>query len=264
MSARKPILGLALGSGAARGMAHIGVLHALAEAGLSLGVIAGASIGALVGGVYAAGRLQKFADVMSGLDWRKSARFFLEASFARSGLIEGTRVIEFLVQILGPHRIEDLHIAFAAVATDLMSGREVILSEGDLIEAIRASIAVPGIFTPVKRRDGLLADGGLVNPVPVSVCRALGADRVIAVDLNFGRLASPRRARTADPANPSRPVPESRKASAQKVFDWMEHNLRRLDTKIPDALKEWKKTAARPQPLRGTRQRPGHHGKPNR
>lgn len=236
MTEIRPRLGLALGSGAARGMAHIGVLRALADAGMPPDMVAGTSIGALVGGVYAAGRLNEFVDIVLGLDWRRSALLFLEASFPRSGLIEGIKVAELLRRILGWRSVPERPVAFRAVATDVWTGREVVIDDGDLVSAIRASIAVPGIFTPAKRRGDLLIDGGLVNPVPVSVCRAMRAERVIAVDLNYGRITARRR-----PA-PSGRVKESGSpsgAGAKRVFEWMEKNKKRIHAGVPGPVKEW-------------------------
>ena len=192
MATGKPKMGLALGSGAARGMAHIGVLRALDDAGVKPDIVVGASIGSLVGGVYAAGKIDELTDIALGLNWRRAANYFMEVSFPRSGLIAGNKVTEFLAEIVGKREIADLPVTCRAVATEIMSGREVVIEDGDLVAAIRASIAVPGIFTPARRNGNLLVDGGLVNPVPVSVCRALGAERVIAVDLNHGRVKDTR------------------------------------------------------------------------
>ena len=125
--------GIALGSGAARGMAHIGVLRALEDAGQKPGFVAGTSIGALVGGVYAAGKLDELTDIVLALDWKQAASFFLEASFPRSGLIEGNKVTEFLAKILGRRKIRDLPIPFRAVATEITSGREVVIDDGDVV-----------------------------------------------------------------------------------------------------------------------------------
>ncbi|NCC56905.1 MAG: patatin, partial [Synergistales bacterium] len=187
---RNPKIGIALGSGGARGMAHIGVLRALEEAGVKPELVAGTSIGALVGGIYSAGKINELTEIALGLDWKKAARYFMEVSFPRSGLIEGARINEFLLEMVGDRSIEDLPRAFSAVATDIMSGREEVLAVGGLVDAIRASISIPGIFTPAKVNDTFLVDGGLVNPVPVNVCRKMGAEFVIAVDINNGRTVS--------------------------------------------------------------------------
>lgn len=176
-------VGLALGSGSARGLAHIGVLHAIEEAGLEVAAIAGASMGALIGGVYAAGQLERLAAELRAMDWKGIAAL-LDPVFPRSGLIDGQKVADWVRRQVGAVAIEALPIAFRAIATDLASGEAVAIGSGDLIEAVRASIAVPGIFTPARANGRLLVDGGLVDPVPVGAVRALGVDFVIAVDLN--------------------------------------------------------------------------------
>ena len=176
-------IGLALGSGSARGWAHIGVIRALKEAGIQLDYVAGTSIGALVGAVYASGDIDSLEEVVLKFDWKRIAHFF-DVVFPKSGLIDGNKVADFVRAHVKEINIEDLPLPFSAVSTNLTTGREVILSKGDIIEAVRASISVPGIFTPVRKNGTILVDGGLVNPVPVSVVRKMGAEFVIAVDLN--------------------------------------------------------------------------------
>lgn len=179
---RTPRIGLALGSGSARGWAHIGVLKALAEANIKPDVVCGASIGALVGAVYAAGELERFAEWVQSLGMREVFGFM---DFNLSGgMLKGERLIDFWRRNFADFNIEDARMPFGAVATDLHSGAEVWLREGSIAQAVRASIALPGLFTPVIHEGRLLVDGGLVNPVPVSLARAMGADIVIAVDLN--------------------------------------------------------------------------------
>ncbi len=180
-------IGLALGGGAARGWSHIGVIEALREAGIEPQVIAGTSMGALVGGAYAAGRLDALRDWALACDWRAIAGL-LDVSFASGGLIDGRRIQRFLAGIGLDGRIEDLPLPYAAVATHLLDGREIWLENGPLDAAIRASIAMPGIISPTLIEDRWLVDGGLVNQVPVSTCRALGADFVIAVNVGEGLL----------------------------------------------------------------------------
>lgn len=176
-------VGLALGSGSARGWAHIGVIRALSEAGIRADYIAGTSIGALVGAVYASGEIEALEEVVLQLDWKEIAYLF-DVVFPKSGLIDGKKVSVFIQNHVKKINIEDLSLPFCAVSTDLTTGDEVAIREGNIIEAVRASISVPGIFTPVKKNRTILVDGGLVNPVPVSVVREMGADFVIAVDLN--------------------------------------------------------------------------------
>ena len=177
-------IGLALGGGAARGWAHIGVLKALIAAGIKPDIVAGTSIGAVVGGCYVAGHLDALEDFARELT-RRRVFGYLDFNLAGTGLITGQRLCERLDKHLGNRNIEDLDRKFVAVATEIGSGHEVWLSRGRLVDAVRASYALPGIFRPVKIDDRWLFDGALVNPIPVSVCRALGARYVIAVNLNF-------------------------------------------------------------------------------
>jgi len=176
-------IGLALGSGSARGWAHIGVIRALADAGIEVKCIAGTSIGSLVGAAFALNKIDVLEAFARQLDWKQIV-FFLDVAFPRSGLIDGEKITDFLCGYVQEINIEELPLRCCAVATVLTTGREVILNKGNLIETIRASISVPGIFTPVKKNGSFLVDGGLVNPVPVSAARNMGADYVIAVDLN--------------------------------------------------------------------------------
>lgn len=177
------MIGIALGGGAARGWAHIGVLRALDEAGIRPNVIAGTSIGAVVGGCYAANRLNEVEDFARSLT-RRRVFGYLDFNFAGSGLINGQRLCDRLDTYLKDHEIEDLETRFAAVATEIGTGHEIWLSRGSLVEAMRASYALPGIFRPVSVNGRWLFDGALVNPIPVSVCRAMGADIVIAININ--------------------------------------------------------------------------------
>jgi NTE family protein len=174
---------LALGAGGARGLAHIAVIEALDELGVRPVAIAGTSIGAVVGGCWAASRLDELEGFARDLTRRKVFGF-LDFNLSGSGLITGQRVVERLENHLRQEAIETLGSRFVAVATELGSGHEIWLSRGSLIEAMRASYAIPGIFKPVRLDGRWLFDGALVNPVPVSVCRALGARYVIAVNLN--------------------------------------------------------------------------------
>ena len=182
LAPRTPKIGLALGSGSARGWAHMGVLKALDDAGIKPDVVCGASIGALVGAAYAAGELDRFAEWTQTLNMR-SVFSFMDFKLS-GGMLKGEKLIDFWRRNFVDFDIESSAIPFAAVATDLHSGAEVWLREGSMADAVRASIALPGLFTPVQRAGRLLVDGGLVNPVPASLARAMGADIVIAVDLN--------------------------------------------------------------------------------
>lgn len=177
----KPKIGLALGSGGARGWAHIGVLRALEERGIVPDYIAGCSMGALVGAAYVGGRLDALEEWALSITHRKMATL-IDVNLLSGGLIEAKQVTRFFKDLGMPERIEDLPIPFATVATDMRTGREVWIREGSVIDAMRASIALPGIISPVLRNERWLIDGGLTNPLPVSVCRAMGADIVIAVN----------------------------------------------------------------------------------
>ena len=179
---RKPKVGLVLGSGAARGWAHVGVIRALEGAGIRADVVCGTSIGALVGAVYAAGQLDQFEKWLLGMRV-KDIVGLMDVSL-NSGMLKGERLMEFFRNNFIDRPIEQLAVPFAAVATDLRTGAEVWLREGSTVEAVRASIALPAVFTPVPRDGRTLVDGGLVNPVPVSLARAMGAELVIAVDLS--------------------------------------------------------------------------------
>ncbi len=178
----QPLIGLALGAGAARGWSHIGVLRELAEQGIHPDIVAGTSIGAVVGGCYAAGRLDQIEAFARSLT-RRRVFTLMDLSFSGASLITGERLKSSLEQELDGFRIEELSTPFAAVATEVGTGHEVWLQRGDLAQAIRASYALPGIFEPVRIGDRWLFDGALVNPVPVTVCRALGAEFVIAVNV---------------------------------------------------------------------------------
>lgn len=188
---RRPTIGIALGGGAARGWAHIGVLKALEQAGLAPDIVAGTSIGAVAGGCYVAGRLAELEKFTLSLTKRRVFGF-LDFNFAGSGLITGKRLCDELDEYLHPIFIEQMDRKFVAIATEMGTGHEIWLSKGRLVNAMHASYALPGIFRPVNISGRWLMDGALVNPIPVSVCRALGAQIVIAVNLNseyFGKGA---------------------------------------------------------------------------
>jgi NTE family protein len=177
---------LALGAGSARGWAHIGAIRALEERGIKPGIVCGTSIGALVGAAYASGQLDKLEQWCTSLAWTTVVRL-MDLSWS-GGLIRGTRLFNLFGSILDDVDIDQFAVPFGAVATELGSGREVWLRHGRMLDAVRASCALPGILQPAVHNEMLLVDGGLVNPVPVSMCRALGADLVIAVDLSWGKL----------------------------------------------------------------------------
>jgi NTE family protein len=178
------MIGIALGGGAARGWSHIGVLQALAQAGLSPDIVVGTSIGSVVGGCSVSGKLDEL-EVFARSLTRRRVFGLLDFNFAGSGLISGQRLSEELNDHLKHVQIESLNNKFVAVATELKTGHEIWLSKGPLVPAMHASYALPGIFRPVRINNRWLIDGALVNPIPVSVCRALGARIVIAVNLNW-------------------------------------------------------------------------------
>jgi len=180
---RRPLIALVLGGGAARGFAHIGVIRALQARGIAPDIVVGTSIGAAVGGAYVAGHLDGFEHWATSLQAR-SVFGYLDIQLNGSGIIGGNKLAARLQEALGKTRIDDLPVKYAAVATEIRTGHEIWLTRGRLVDAIRASYALPGIFTPVLIGDRWLVDGALVNPVPVSAARALGAEIVIAVSLN--------------------------------------------------------------------------------
>jgi len=240
-NAPTPKIGLALGSGSARGWAHIGVIKALTEAGIHVDYVAGTSVGAVVGAVYASGRIDSFKDVVLQLDWKKIA-FFLDVVFPKSGLIDGNRIAEFIRSHVGEKNIEDLSLPFCAVSTDLATGNEVVFQDGDIIEAVRASISVPGVFTPVRKSGAILVDGGLVNPVPVSVVRKMGADLVIAVDLNhdiIDKKGLKKASITNSTALAHNPGTMQGLTKGSKILDALNNRLETLDLAALTHIRQW-------------------------
>jgi NTE family protein len=176
-------IGLALGGGAARGLAHIGVLEVLEKEGIPIDMIAGTSAGAAIGALYAQGKdASQIKDLALSTGWKQLVSL-VDLALPRSGFIEGTRIKNLLRSIMGDIEFSDLRIPLACVATDIRSGEEVIINDGSVLEGVRASISIPVIFTAVKRQDRYLVDGGLVNPVPVSVVKEMGADFIIAANV---------------------------------------------------------------------------------
>ncbi|MFA5031614.1 MAG: patatin-like phospholipase family protein [bacterium] len=176
-------VGLVLGSGVAKGLAHIGVLKAIDKQKIPIDFIAGTSIGALIGAMYASGISgEEIEEIALNIDIKKTLALFTP-TMSYSGLIDGQRVINFIESIIGRQNIEDLRIPFAAISSNIVTGEEIVITKGSLLNALRASISIPGIFTPVEYNQKLLVDGGLVNPVPVSAVLKMGADIVIAVNV---------------------------------------------------------------------------------
>ncbi|MBC1260862.1 patatin family protein [Synechococcus sp. BSF8S] len=210
-------IGLALGSGGARGWAHIGVLRALQEAEITVNYISGASIGALVGAIYCAGELDELEDFIRDLSWRDMLAYF-DMVFPTSGLLDGSKVYELLSEHIQGMKIEESEIPFCCVATDLIKGEEVHLTTGSMVDAVRASISVPGIFTPFCHGDRYLVDGGIVNPVPVDVVRKMGAEIVIAVNLNRNDITSGL-GKSSSPADPTHGLTVSGKPEEEDADD---------------------------------------------
>ncbi|MGD8590727.1 MAG: patatin-like phospholipase RssA [Chromatiales bacterium] len=236
-------IGLALGSGSARGWAHIGVIQGLAEIGIEPHVVAGSSIGAFVGAAYASGRLQRLEQWVRALSW-KDILEYLDLSVRGGGVIQGEKLMQFFPEVLTDVPIDSLARRFGMVATELSSGREVWFREGSLIEGVRASISLPGLFAPVWVNDRWLVDGGLANPVPVSLCRALGADVVIAVNLNGDIVGKHLRKKS------NKPISVSQEEKTNTVF------LDRISTQLKNSLQDKKETLLS-QLFGNNRQMPG-------
>lgn len=231
-------VGLALGSGGARGAAHVGVLKVLEREGIKIAAIAGSSIGALVGGAYAAGiPVSRLEGEWLATTRAKLLRRFLP-TLSRTGLSSGAGLRRYLREILGVVRIEELSIPFAAVATDLDTGEPVVLRSGPLVEAICASTAIPGVFPPVRLDGRLLVDGGMVDPLPVRICQELGAEVVVAVDTN--------------------PAPRPLTVQGRRPWGTLSRTLREgllqrpwVPTGLLEVLKEYNREGASVRPLPG-------------
>lgn len=229
---KRPRIGLALGSGAGRGWAHIGVLRALERAGVEVDVICGTSVGALVGGVYLAGRLDELEEWVRKLNMLRLLRY-LDIRVTGGGLIAGDRLMTRLERDLDGIVIEELEKPFAAIATELPTGHEIWLRRGPLATAVRASFALPGVFAPHPYDGRWLVDGALVNPVPVSVCRAFASRLVIAVNLNadiIGKELQPRAQLQPSGAAKDRPGGRVRRIAEGR----MESLMRRVLGANPD------------------------------
>lgn len=181
-SSNRPKVALALGGGAARGLAHIGILKVLEKHDIPVDIIVGTSMGAMIGGAYAAGlNAGQLEEIACSTNWKRVVQILFPRKVQRGGLLDGMRIQEFLISLLGEREIEDLPLRFACVATNLWSGEEIILDSGSLVKAIRASISFPFLFQPAEIDGMYLIDGGVVNPVPVSIARSLNANIVLAV-----------------------------------------------------------------------------------
>jgi len=218
MTSNRKTVSLILGSGGARGYAHVGVIEWLLENNYAIRTIAGSSMGALVGGIYAAGELQSFKQWILALT-RTDVIRFLDFSFSAEGLFKGERIISVLKELVGEHAIEDLPVNFTAVASDIERQKEIWLSDGPLFDAIRASIAVPTIFTPHEYRGMRLLDGGLLNPVPVMPTLRDRNDLTIAVNLNASHNHQPQSDITVQETDEMR---GNRNPYHQQVLDFIE------------------------------------------
>ena len=187
MKNKAKTVSLVLGSGGARGLAHIGIIRVLEEKGFEITSIAGCSVGALVGGIYAAGKMTEYEDWVRNLTKFDMVNM-MDIAWVGGGLVKGKKIIDKMIKLVGDRQIEDLPISFTAVATELESGREVWLSEGPLFDAIRSSCSLPLFFTPTRYREKMLVDGGVVNPVPIAPVFHDNTDLTIAVNLG-GKLS---------------------------------------------------------------------------
>jgi len=220
---RRPVIGLALGGGAARGFAHIGIINTLTAHGIVPDIVVGTSMGGVVGGAYAAGRLDRLEAWARNLQPR-NVLSYLDIRLNGSGLIGGAKLAAEIETTLGENLIEDLPIKFATVATEVRTGHEIWLTHGRMVDAMRASYALPGIFAPVLIGDRWLVDGALVNPVPVSAARALGAEVVIAANLSSDVFTHSTTIFSHGPsaglpvADATEPAPEAPKGRLGKFF----------------------------------------------
>lgn len=241
---KRKTLGLALGSGSARGCAHIGVIKALEDAGIEVDCIAGASMGALVGAIYSTGDLDALETFMLGLDWKKIVSYF-DVVFPRTGLLDGEKVYGLIDQHVVNKRIEDARIPFCAIASELTTGEEIRIESGNVVDAVRASISLPGIFTPFEKDGRYYVDGGMVNPVPVSAVRAMGADVVLAVNLNTDRVTkhwAMQRVPVEPEALSARQMPEAslRKAApGVGILHALEERYRLLESSVREKVNKW-------------------------
>jgi len=222
MPSRKTV-GLVLGSGSSRGWAHIGVIEALEEENIPIDYIAGCSIGSYVGAIYASGSLKSLKEFVLRMDGKKVFSYF-DVVFPRSGFLNGTKRLKELYSMhTDAADFSDLKIPLMVVATDLATGKKVVLKSGSILQALRATMSIPGLFAPVKVKDRWLVDGGLVDPVPVGVARALEADVVIAVDLNSGIVSGKKRIGQTRRAQKKTDDPQAYKSELlKKLSDYYE------------------------------------------
>ncbi len=233
-------IGIVLAAGVGRGWAHIGVLDGLAERGIRPDIVCGCSIGALVGASYVTGHLQALSELARSLTWRRVLGY-MDVSFAGGGLIEGRWIVKFFEENVEDTAIERASPTFGAVATEMHTGREAWLTSGSIVDAVRASIALPGLMTPMQIRGKWLVDGGLVNPLPVSLCRALGADVILGVSLNGNLVSRPPR---LPPIAPEQTETETR----SEWLRWLSYGLPQGLKTQPDQVQETMPPAAEERP----------------
>jgi NTE family protein len=223
-----PSVSLVLGSGGARGLAHIGIIQWLQENNYRIQSVAGSSIGAVVGGIFAAGKLPVYTEWVTALS-KADVLLLLDFSFSRAGLFKGERIIELLKEVIGEYNIEDLPISFTAVATDVVAGKEVWMDRGSLFDAIRASFAIPTLFTPHEYCGRRLLDGGLVNPVPIAPTLKDLTDLTIAVNLNGHEMAITQNTENVQPTK----GPEGHyKKLINKFIEELSHRKQDRDDKL--------------------------------
>ncbi len=237
MLSRKTV-GLVLGSGSSRGWAHIGAIEALEEEKIPIDYVAGCSVGAYVGAIYASGSLKSLKEFVLKMDGKKVFSYF-DVVFPRSGVLNGTKRLKELFSMhTDATDFSDLNIPLLMVATDLATGKKVVLKSGSIHSALRATMCIPGLFAPMKVKGRWLVDGGLVDPVPVGVARALEADVVIAVDLNSGIISSKKRKRQTRPATKKTDDPQSYKTELfRKLSAYYETSEINFAGKISDIFK---------------------------
>ncbi|WP_202839295.1 patatin-like phospholipase family protein [Luteimonas saliphila] len=217
--AQRERIALVLGAGGARGLAQIGVIEVLEERGFRIDAVCGSSSGALVGGIFAAGRLREFDQRLRAMSRRDFLRL-LDPGWRRSGLLRGLRLVEAMREVVGDPLIESLPVEFTAVAVDLQRQREVWIREGRLWDALRASFAIPGLFTPHRVNGRALVDGGLLAPLPIAATRMSDAHRLVAVDMH----GWPQR----PPGEPARPQADEAPTLAGRFGDWLERAVERM------------------------------------
>ncbi|MEE4262418.1 MAG: patatin-like phospholipase family protein [Desulfobacteraceae bacterium] len=236
MTSRKTV-GLALGSGSSRGWAHIGAIEALEEENIPVDYVAGSSVGSYVGALYASGSLKSLKEFVLAMDGKKVFSYF-DVVFPRSGILDGTKRLKELFSFhTDVEDFSELKIPVMMVATDMATGKKIVLKSGNIFNALRATMSIPGLFAPVRVKDRWLVDGGLVDPVPVGVARALEADVVIAVDLNSGIISHKKPQRQPKPAaKKSEDSPAYKIELLKKMAEYYEHAETSFTSKINELL----------------------------